>query len=108
MSFAVNPLSEALGAEIVGLDLSKPLDRPTFDTVHRAHLDYLVLVFRDQDLTPPQHIAFSERFGPLDIHPADDAVLPEHGIGLQDLGIVGHGEINWSKSGTKGFSGPRR
>ncbi len=78
MSFTLNPLSKALGAEIIGLDLSQPLDEPTFNAVHQAHLDHLVLVFREQVLTPDQQIGFSQRFGPLDIHPADDAVLADH------------------------------
>tara|TARA_Y100001934_G_scaffold151826_1_gene182086 strand:- start:209 stop:1057 length:849 start_codon:yes stop_codon:yes gene_type:complete len=116
MSFTLNPLSEALGAEIVGLDLSRPLDKPTFDAVHQAHLDYLVLVFREQDLTPAQHIAFSERFGPLDIHPADDAVLTEHPeillvstrrengryIGLPDGGPKWHSDISYREKPSLG------
>jgi taurine dioxygenase len=70
MSFEIRPLSQALGAEIVGLDLSRPIDDATFAKVHRAHLDHLVVVFRGQRLTPAQHIAFSRRFGPLDAHPS--------------------------------------
>ena len=116
MSFTLNPLSEALGAEIIGLDLSQPLDKPTFDAVHRAHLDYLVLVFREQVLTPAQHIAFSQRFGPLDIHPADDAVLAEHPeillvstrrengryIGLPDGGPKWHSDISYREKPSLG------
>ena len=65
MSFQINLLSTALGAEVVGLDLAEPLDDETFARVHQAHLDHQVLVFRDQHLTPAQHIAFSRRFGNL-------------------------------------------
>ena len=78
MSLEIRPLSEALGAEVVGLDVSRPLDDATFAKVHRAHLDHHVLVFRDQRLTPRQHIDFSRRFGPLDAHPSQgDAHLAE-------------------------------
>jgi taurine dioxygenase len=74
--FNLTPLSPALGAEITGLDLSQPLDDTTFKRVHRAHLDNLVLVFRDQHLTPEQHIAFSRRFGGLSGHIFDQFLLP--------------------------------
>lgn len=61
----VRPIAGALGAEIYGVDLSQALDDQTFDEIHRAFLDHLVIFFRDQDLTPEQQIAFSQRFGPL-------------------------------------------
>lgn len=61
----VQPIAGALGAEIGGVDLSQPLDDETFDEIHQAFLDHLVIFFRDQNLTPEQHIQFSERFGPL-------------------------------------------
>ncbi len=76
--FEVLPLSDALGAEIIGLDLSRPLDDATFARVHEAHLEHLVLVFRDQHLTPEQHIAFSSRFGPLSSHVYAQFLLPDH------------------------------
>ena len=108
MSFEIRPLSEALGAEIVGLDLSRPLDDATFAKVHRAHLDHMVLVFRGQRLTPPQHIDFSKRFGPLDAHPSQGgAHLPgfpeilvvstkrENGkdVGVRDAGPTWHSDL---------------
>ena len=76
--FEIRPLSDALGAEIVGLDLAQPLDDATFGAVHRAHLDHMVLVFRDQRLSPEQHIAFSRRFGDLSGHVYDQFLLPGH------------------------------
>lgn len=116
MSFDVTPLSDALGAEVRGLDLSKPLDGATFVAVHQAHLDHLVLVFRDQKLTPQQQVDFSRRFGPLDIHPADDAVLPElpeillvstrrrdgKYIGLPDGGPKWHSDISYREKPSLG------
>lgn len=61
--------SGALGAEITGVDLTKPLEDDVFAEIHRAFLDYLVLFFRDQRLTPETQKAFGRRFGALNIHP---------------------------------------
>ena len=47
----VKPVAGALGAEIFGVDLAKPIDGATFAEIHRAHLDYLVVFFRDQEIT---------------------------------------------------------
>jgi len=82
----VQPLAGALGAEIVGVDLAQPLEPRQFAEIRRAFREYLVIFFRDQDLTPQQHEAFTARFGPLsrvpyvkplDDHPHIIAVLKE-------------------------------
>ena len=54
-----------LGAEITGVDLSRPLDDATFKAVHAAWLRHQVLVFRHQTLDGDQQIAFGRRFGEL-------------------------------------------
>jgi len=64
----VKPLSGALGAEISGVDLRQISDE-TFDEIHRAWLEHLVVFFRDQKLTPDQQIAFCKRFGTIHHHP---------------------------------------
>ncbi len=56
------PFDAPLGAEVLGLDLSQPLDAATFARIHAAHLDHHVLVFRDQRITPAQQVDFSRRF----------------------------------------------
>ena len=48
----VHPIAGALGAEVHGVDLSKPLEEETFEEINQAFLDHLVIFFRDQDLTP--------------------------------------------------------
>ena len=63
----ITPLSDVLGAEVTGIDLAG-IDDATFATVREAFLKHHVLVFRDQDLSPEQQVAFSGRFGTLDIH----------------------------------------
>lgn len=66
---SIQPISGSLGAEIHGVDLRKPLDEATFAEIKQALLEYLVIFFRDQDITPEQQIAFGRRFGELHIHP---------------------------------------
>jgi taurine dioxygenase len=82
----LRPLAGALGAEIGGVDLARPLEPRQFAEIRRAFLEHLVIFFRDQTLTPQQHEAFSARFGalsrmpyvkPLDDHPDIIAVLKE-------------------------------
>ena len=65
----VTPMAGNLGAEISGVDLRAPLSAGEFAAVHQALLDYLVIFFRDQDITPAQQIEFGRRFGELHIHP---------------------------------------
>ena len=66
--FQILPLSDLMGAEVIGLDLARPFDDLTMETVHQAFLDYQLLVFRDQDLDKPQQIAFTEQFETLERH----------------------------------------
>ena len=61
--------SGALGAEITGVDLSKPLDDATFAEIRRAFLEYLVIFFRNQDVPPEMQVEFTERFGQTEAHP---------------------------------------
>jgi len=61
----VEPISGACGCEISGVDLRQPLDDETLAEVMKAFEHFLVIVFRDQDLTPEQHKAFSGYFGPI-------------------------------------------
>jgi taurine dioxygenase len=65
----IEPLGSAAGARIHGVDLSRPVTDNVFGAVRRALLDYLVIFFPDQDLTPDAQKAFGRRFGTLNIHP---------------------------------------
>ncbi len=67
-TISVNRIAGALGAEISGVDLSQPLDDEVIGEIRRALLDNLVIFFRDQELTPEQHLAFGRRFGKLQVH----------------------------------------
>jgi alpha-ketoglutarate-dependent 2,4-dichlorophenoxyacetate dioxygenase len=66
MSATVWPVTEAFVAEIGDVDLSKPLADADFRIVEEAFERYAVLVFPDQVLSQRQHIAFAQRFGPID------------------------------------------
>ena len=63
-AFAVRPLSPAIGAEIIGVDLRNPID----DALAQAMLDvwhrHLVILLRGQELTEDEQVRFAERFGP--------------------------------------------
>jgi taurine dioxygenase len=64
----LRPLSEPLGTEALGIDLSKPLDDSTFDWISAAFADHPVLVFRNQNLAATELAAFGRRFGPPRVH----------------------------------------
>jgi taurine dioxygenase len=63
------PMTPTIGAEVEGIDLSRPLDASTVSALRRALLDWKVLFFRDQDITTDQHLAFARNFGDLEVHP---------------------------------------
>ena len=77
-SITVKRLTPALGAEIGGIDLSRPLEPDQVTAIGRALADHLVIVFRDQRLSIDQHKAFGRLFGELHVHPAATNTLPGH------------------------------
>jgi taurine dioxygenase len=106
----VKPLAPVMGAEILDLDLSQALDTATFETIHQALLDHLVIVFRDQRLSPAQHVAFSQRFGDLMVHVKAEYLLPgqpevlvlsnkKHSdgrpMGFEDAGRYWHSDMSY-------------
>ncbi|MCH9675432.1 MAG: TauD/TfdA family dioxygenase [Gammaproteobacteria bacterium] len=70
--FSINPISDALGAEIVGLDVSHSLDPNTVQRLRDAFQTYHMLCFRDQHLDDEAMVAFSTQFGPLEAFPEKD------------------------------------
>jgi taurine dioxygenase len=106
----LRPLCPALGAEVTGLDLSRGLAAAERDAVHKAWLQYGVLLFRGQDLDEPGLVKFSRNFGDLEPPPASaertraetrGAVAPEvwiisnvieNGVAV---GALGDGEAEW-------------
>jgi taurine dioxygenase len=72
-SFRVAPLTPHIGAEVRGIDLSKPLTAGQVADLRQAFRDWLVLVFRDQHLDREQHKAFARHWGRLHVHPMHHA-----------------------------------
>ena len=73
----INRLSEALGAEITGIDVSK-IGVNTCREIETVFHHNQVIVFRDQEITPEQQIQFSRNFGPLEIHISKKFLHKEH------------------------------
>src|SRR5712664_1342785 len=118
-SIQVSKLADALGAEVSGVDLSRPLAAGTFSEIRKAWLDHLVLRFRGQTLSDPQLMAFSELFGELDPpgpNPYGKPFLPEHpemnvisNIRMEGapIGGLGDGEASWHADMTYVGSPPK-
>jgi taurine dioxygenase len=79
IDFTVRPLSPALGAEIQGVDLSKPLDDATIAAIKRAWTDHLVLLFRNQTLSEDDQVRFARLFGELQSRPRPKEMRAEAG-----------------------------
>jgi taurine dioxygenase len=106
MAIEVRPTGAALGAELRGVDLCRITDAD-FAAIHRAWLENLVLLIRDQHLTDDDLIAFSRRFGALDFAPIQEngrrfveghpeiyvvSNVLENGVAI---GSLGAGEAVW-------------
>jgi alpha-ketoglutarate-dependent taurine dioxygenase len=77
-SIIVEPATPVIGAEISGVDLSKPLSPQVREDIHKALLKWRVLFFRDQELSNDALKAFGREFGPLTpAHPIQEG-LDDH------------------------------
>ena len=106
----------ALGAEINGVDLSGDVDDETLQSVIDALHEHEVIFFRNQNLTPEQHVALSRRFGELEHHVRQDCCRPgfpelfvvsniiENGkpIGSQDAGFFWHSDLCYVEKPSRG------
>jgi taurine dioxygenase len=109
MTLTVIPTGAALGAEVRGVDLSREVDQATFEAIMAAFHEHEVVFFRNQALTPEQHIAFSQRFGELERHVRVECCRPgfpeifvvsnivENGrpIGTRDAGLFWHSDLSY-------------
>lgn len=106
-----------LGAQVRGLDLSRPLSRADLARLQQAHWQHHVLVFRDQRITPAQQVAFSRLWGHLEIHVLHQFQLPGYPEilqvsnvrdaqgrleGLGDAGQLWHSDLSYKAKPSKG------
>ena len=82
-TISVDKLTPIIGAEISGANLGETLSNRQMDEIHRALAENSVIFFRDQDLTPEQHLAFGRNFGELHVHPA-----APHAPGHKELMVI--------------------
>jgi len=107
--FNIRAFDGPLGAEINGLDLTRPVSEQDIAAIRAALVKHSVVVFRKQRITPEQHVAFSRRFGPLQIHVLNRFRLEQHPeilivsnvvengqpIGLVDAGADWHSDLSY-------------
>src|SRR6266567_3906267 len=82
-AITVEKLTPVIGAEIGGVDLSRPLGNRAMEEIHRALAENLVIFFRDQHMSEDQHLAFGRSFGDLHLHPA-----APHASGKPELMVI--------------------
>ena len=116
MTLDIRPFDAALGAEVHGVDLAQDLDDTTFSAIERTYNDHSVLLFRDQNIDEARHIAFSHRFGDLEIHVLDQYLHPEHPeilivsnvmdddrhVGIYDAGRYWHTDLSYMAVPSRG------
>ena len=109
MTLDIRPFDTALGAEVRGVDLARPLDTETFTAIEQAYDSNSVLLFRDQSIDEAQHLAFSRRFGELEVHVLDQYLHQEHPeilivsnvmdgdrhVGIYDAGRYWHTDLSY-------------
>ena len=108
----VNKIGRHLGAEILGVDLSRPLDDGAFARIADVFFEHQVVVFRGQKLAPSRQIAFTRRFGELEHHVRKEHRLDGHpeilivsnivdargvAIGVQDAGRFWHSDLSYKQ-----------
>lgn len=97
-SSTFTPLSPAIGMEVHGVDMSRPAPPDTIARLNEVLSHNSILLFRDQDLAPERHIAFSRYFGELEPHVADQYNMPGH----PEIFIVSNVVENGREIGARG------
>jgi len=87
-SFAITPLTDHAGAEVIGLDFIQPVDIETRARLNRAFAERYVLVMRDQHFTPERFKAAAQLFGELQAHDKKE----RHVAGHPDVEYISNGK----------------
>src|SRR5258706_9885513 len=106
-SIKVTRLAAGLGAEVGGVDLSKPIGEAAFAAIGAAWLEYAVLRFRGQKLSDPELIAFTRHFGELDPprpNPYGKPFVPQH----PELHVISNIKLDGPPIGALGARQPIR
>lgn len=77
-SFTITPLTDHTGAEIVGIDFTRPIEREAQASLNRAFVDHHVLVIRNQHFSPEQFKVAARVFGELKPHDKKENHVPGH------------------------------
>src|SRR5258706_1917551 len=77
-SFTIRPRTGHTGAEVVGLDFTKPIDAETRASLNRAFAQHHVLVMRDQHFSPEEFKVAAQVFGELKQHDKKETHVPGH------------------------------
>ena len=90
MPLTMQPLSNKFGVAITGVDLSKELDEKLFNEIVDVFVKKQVVVFRDQHIEPQHQVAFSRRFGPLEMLYDEDQRVP----GFPEVAILSNEKVD--------------
>jgi taurine dioxygenase len=101
MALVVKPLTPTIGAELHGVDLTRDLDPQTVAEIREALLAHLVVFFRDQPVTPDEHVRFARNFGDISV-PAfrPKASLSPEVVVLDQINPRGEGADRWHTDNT--------
>jgi taurine dioxygenase len=83
-SFSVRPLGPAIGAEVLGLDLTQALLPQTLTAIEAALVKHEALVLHVPELTPQQHLAIAQHFGEPEVH----TFYPNLGVGFEQITVI--------------------
>src|SRR5580658_3040090 len=98
MALEYRPLHGEFAAEVIGAPPDLRVDDATLREVEAAWFRHGILIFRDLEMTPAEHVAFTRRLGPLHIMVPSEFNLPTH----PEIWVVGNAEENGKPLGLRG------